>query len=337
MALGSILIGIRTAGITAGWGFQFQSPVFVTAIAWLLFAVGLNMSGVFEVGARLTGSGQSFAAKPGHVGSLFTGLLAVVVATPCTASFMGAALAGALAAPAATALAVFAAMGLGLAMPYAAIAVMPRLAAILPRPGRWMVTLRQALAFPMYGAAAWLVWVLSQQTGSAGVLVVGLGLVGLGFGAWALGAAQATTHRGRYLGYAAAAAAILATLALLVTPAPAASEASEPFTAARLAELQRQGRPVFVNMTAAWCLSCLVNERLALSPAAVRTAFAHAHVAYLKGDWTRQDPAISTFLRDHDRDGVPLYVFYAPGEAPVVLPQVLSEATLLAQISHLRS
>ena len=335
VTLGAVLLAFRGAGEAVGWGFQFQSSVFVTVVVWVLFATGLNMSGVFAVGEGVAGAGQSLASKRGHVGSFFTGLLAVVVASPCTAAFMGAALAGASTAPPALALSVFATMGLGLALPYLAIALLPALAGRLPRPGAWMVTLRQALAFPMYGAAAWLVWVVSQQTGPDGVLTAGGGLVAVGFAAWALGIAQRSTGRGRPAAATAAIVSGAAAIALLVLPAASAAH-SEPFTPARLAELQREGRPVFVNMTAAWCLSCLLNERLALSPAAVRAAFEQAHVTYLKGDWTRRDPTISAFLRDNDRDGVPLYVFYAPGKTPIILPQVLSESVLLDQVAKLR-
>ena len=200
-----------------------------------------------------------------------------------------------------------------------------------------MVIVRQALAFPMYAAAAWLVWVVSQQSGPAGVLAAGLGLVGVGLAAWVFGMAQTSSGRARRIGYIFALATSLATAALLWVGDAAGPERSEPFSPARLAELQRQGRPVFVNMTASWCLTCLVNEQIALSPSAVRLAFAQAHVAYLKGDWTRQDPAISTFLRDHGRDGVPLYVFYPPGNAPVILPQILSEGSVLDQLAKLGS
>jgi thiol:disulfide interchange protein DsbD len=335
--LGLALMGLRAAGQAAGWGFQFQSPVFVTVIAWLLFATGLNMSGVFSVGESLAGTGQALANRRGHLGSFFTGVLAVLVATPCTASFMGAAIAGALAAPAAVTALVFATMGLGLALPYAAVATVPHVASLLPRPGRWMVTLRQLLAFPMYGAAAWLVWVASQQSGPSGVLTAVSGIVLVGFAAWAVGMSQAGAGRWRQSCYAAAIAAGLAAAALLPGASGAGPQFSEPYTAARLAELRSEGRPVFVNMTAAWCISCLVNERLALSPQAVRDAFARSHVAYLKGDWTRQDPAISRFLREHGRDGVPLYIFYPPGAPPSVLPQLLTEGTVLDQIAAAHS
>ena len=338
-ALGGVLLGLRAAGGVAGWGFQFQSPAFVAAMAWVLFGVGLNLSGVFDVGGRLAGAGQGLASRGGHLGSFATGGLAVLVATPCTAPFMGAAIAAALAAPAAVMVLVFLAMGLGLAMPYLLLACVPGAARLLPRPGRWMDVLRGALAFPMYGAAVWLLWVISQQSGPDGVLAAGAGLLLVGFAAWAFGLAQKAD--GRWLGRGAALAALALAVALLpgLTPAPAAqamaqSEGAEPFTAARLASLRAQNRPVFVNMTAAWCVSCLVNERVALSPAAVRDAFAAHGVAYLKGDWTRGDPEITAYLRDHDRDGVPLYVFYPPGDgAPTVLPQILTQGEVLDQLN----
>lgn len=334
VALGGGLLALRGAGHAVGWGFQFQSTGFVTAIAWLLFATGLNMSGVFSLGDSLAGAGSGLAARRGHMGSFFTGLLAVVVATPCTASFMAAAVAGALAQPVVTALLVFAALGAGMALPYAAIAAVPRLAAIIPRPGRWMLLLRGALAFPMYGASVWLVWVASQQAGASAVLVAGTGLVVIGFAAWTLGLAQNSTAvwTRRAAFSTVALCAVAAAILLIASGSTAAPETTEPYSAARLAELRSEGRPVFVNMTAAWCLSCLVNERLALSPAPVQQAFAQAHVVYLKGDWTRQDPAISEFLHANGRDGVPLYIFYPPDRAPVVLPQLLTEGVLLDQL-----
>lgn len=342
-ALGGALLLARQAGSAAGWGFQFQSPVFVAAMAWLLFGTGLNLSGVFQVGSSLAGTGQGWASRGGHWGSFATGLLAVVVATPCTAPFMGAAIAGALAAPPAATVAVFLAMGLGLAAPYALLAAAPGLAGALPRPGPWMDTLKGALAFPMYAAAAWLVWVLSLQAGPGGVLAAGAGMVTLGFAAWLLGLAQQADGRWRRVGQAGAIASALVALAMLPglrdaapVPAQAAETAqdagTEAFSPSRLAALRAEGRPVFVNMTAAWCVTCLVNERVALRPEPVRRAFRDRQVAYLKGDWTRGDPAITGFLREHARDGVPLYVFYPPGGQPQVLPQILTERTILDQL-----
>jgi DsbC/DsbD-like thiol-disulfide interchange protein/cytochrome c biogenesis protein CcdA len=337
--LGGALLAARAAGSAAGWGFQFASPLFVAGMAWLLFAVGLNLSGVFEIGSRLAGAGQRLAARGGHSGSFFTGLLAVLVATPCTAPFMGAAIAAALAAPPAETILVFLTMGLGLAMPYALFAAIPALARLAPRPGRWMDRLRQALAFPMYGAAAWLVWVVSQEAGSAGVLATVSGLVLVGFAAWMMGIAQQESGRARRLAQSIAAAAMLVALTVLsgVGPAPSAPSGpeagAEAFSSERLAKLRAEGRPVFVNMTAAWCVTCLVNERVAIATTPVRDAFAARHIAYLKGDWTRQDQSITRFLREYGRDGVPLYLYFPPGDqAPTVLPQILTEQTVLRAI-----
>jgi thiol:disulfide interchange protein len=337
VALAGALLAARAAGTAAGWGFQFSSPVFVAGMAWLLFAVGLNLSGVFQVGGGLAGAGSGLAERHGVAGSFFTGLLAVLVATPCTAPFMGVAVAAGLAAPPAVTLLVFAVMGLGLAAPYVALASMPGLARLMPRPGRWMEVLKQALAFPMYGAAAWLAWVVSQEAGPDGVLGTAAGLVLIGFAAWIFGTTQALTVQPRRLGQAAATVAVLAALAVLTgisaVPVGAATEGTakaETFTPERLAALRAQGRPVFVNMTAAWCVTCLVNERVAIGTEQVRKAFAADDVTYLKGDWTRQDPAITAFLHQHGRDGVPLYVFFpGGGGTPEVLPQILTESEVL--------
>jgi thiol:disulfide interchange protein DsbD len=338
-ALGGALLAARAGGSAVGWGFQFASPVFVAAMAWLVFGVGLNLSGVFEIGSRLAGAGQHLAARGGHSGSFFTGLLAVMVATPCTAPFMGAAIAAALAAPPAETILVFLAMGSGLAAPYALFAAVPPLARLAPKPGRWMDRLRQGLAFPMYGASAWLVWVVSREAGAAGVLGTVTGLVLLGFAAWMTGVAQQESGRARRLAHAFAVTALLAALAVLsgIDGAPPASVSAdagaESYSAARLATLRAEGRPVFVNMTAAWCVTCLVNERVAIATTEVRETFAARHIAYLKGDWTRQDAAITAFLREHGRDGVPLYLYFPPGEAsPRMLPQILTEQTVLRVI-----
>lgn len=340
--MGLALLLARGAGSAAGWGFQFSSPVFVAAMTWLLFAVGLNLSGVFQIGGGFSSVGGSLAARRGHAGSFFTGLLTVLVATPCTAPFMGVAVAAGLAAPPAITLLVFLTMGLGLALPYVSLAGYPGLQRLLPRPGRWMELFRQALAFPMYGASVWLLWVISQEAGPSGVLITGAGAVLVGFAAWVFGASQAAAHRPRRLGQAAAAAAVLVAGAVLpgIASTPAAGEqprqadGAQPFSAAALAKLRATGRPVFIDMTAAWCVTCLVNERVAIDSATIRQAFAEKGVTYLKGDWTRQDPAITAFLQQHGRDGVPLYVYYpADGGAPRMLPQILTEATVLRAIS----
>ena len=346
VGLGLMLLAVRAGGAAAGWGFQFQSPAFVAGMTWVLFAVGLNLSGVFQIGSSLAGTGQGLAMRGGHAGSFFTGLLAVLVATPCTAPFMGAAIAGALAAPPSVTILVFAAMGAGLAAPYLLLALFPSVARAAPRPGRWMEIFKQVLAFPMYAAAVWLLWVIAQQAGPQGVLSSAAGILLVGFAAWGFGLSQTLDKtQPRRFARTAAFAAVLAAAAVLggIATAPALPLAevagAEAFTPARLAALRAEGKPVFVNMTAAWCVTCLVNERLALGSDEIRQAFAARGVTYLKGDWTRQDPSITAFLRDHGRDGVPLYVFFPGKDAtgkegpPRLLPQILTERIVLGAIS----
>ncbi|WP_341678796.1 protein-disulfide reductase DsbD domain-containing protein [Niveibacterium sp. SC-1] len=343
LVLALVFLGLRGAGIAAGWGFQFQSPAFVIGMAWLMFAIGLSLSGVLEFGSRTAGLGQSLAARGGLAGSFFTGLLAVIVATPCTAPFMGAAIAAALSGSAAQALTIFLAMGLGLAAPYASLALFPGIARRLPRPGRWMLVFRQAMAFPMYGAAIWLLWVASTQAGDSAVLLAALGMLALALAAWAWH--WHARHPGAaWKGVAGMAVIGLVLVSLRVAglqPETAArplqaqqDTAAEPWSDARLDALRAEGKPVFVNMTAAWCVTCLVNEKVALGAPAVAEAFSRAGVTYLKGDWTRADPAITRFLRNYRREGVPLYVFFPAGNAaPVVLPQILTEKVVLDHLS----
>ncbi len=333
MALALALLAVRLGGSAVGWGFQFQSPLFVAAMSWLILAIGLNLSGVFEVGGALAGAGQGLAERKGHAGSFFTGLLAVVVATPCTAPFMGAAIGSALVAPAYVSLAVFATMGLGLALPFLLLGIFPALARRLPRPGAWMVTLRQAMAFPMYATAAWLLWVLAQQAGEAGLRMALAGLVLVGLVAWLVGLGQQRAGktwwpRGAALAGVAGIVGLMAALhgAGPVAAAPAQSMQAEPYSAERLAALRAEGKPVFVNMTAAWCITCLVNERTTLSTAAVQQAMRERGVVYMKGDWTNRDPAITAFLQSFQRDGLPFYAFYPARKEPVVLPPVLTQA-----------
>ncbi len=347
LSLAGALIALRAGGSSLGWGFQLQQPLFVAALALLMFGIGLNLSGLYEVGGggRVANLGGALAGKEGAAGSFFTGVLAVAVATPCTAPFMGAAMGYALTVSPAISLAVFAALGLGFASPFMLLGLWPRALRILPRPGAWMTTLRQVLAFPMYGAAIWLVWVLSLQAGSDGVLAALAAALVLSFGLWIYGRSQSAEGRSRTLGFATAAVAVLGAIVLLplagagARPSASAAAASdgavsyEPFSAAKLASLREEGRPVFVNATAAWCITCLVNEKVALSSGRVADAFSARKVAALKADWTNQDSEITALLAGQGRSGVPLYLYYAPGaDKPAVLPQLLTESTVLAAL-----
>jgi thiol:disulfide interchange protein len=345
LALAAALIAFRAAGTSLGWGFQLQQPLFVTALALLMFAVGLNLSGLYEFGGhRMANLGGGLARKEGATGSFFTGVLAVVVATPCTAPFMGAAMGYALTANASVALAIFAALGLGFATPFVLIGLIPQTLRLLPRPGAWMTTLRQVLAFPMYGAAVWLIWVLSLQAGSDGVLAALAAALVLAFALWVYGRSQGASGPRRAAGLVTAALALLAVGVLIPqvgAGAPTASRTTrsqsalgyEPFSAARLQSLRAEGRPVFINTTAAWCITCLVNEKVVLSGETLARAFSDRKVAALKADWTNQDSEITALLASHGRSGVPLYLYFGPGaEAPVVLPQLLTESAVLAAL-----
>jgi DsbC/DsbD-like thiol-disulfide interchange protein/cytochrome c biogenesis protein CcdA len=338
-AIAAIVLVMRGAGAELGWGFQFQSPVFVALLGYVMLAVGLNLSGVFDVAIGAVPGNA--AHRDGGTGAFLTGLLAVVVATPCTAPFMGAALGVALTAEAPVMLAILVALAIGFAAPFVLVALSPAVARRMPRPGPWMVRLKQLLAFPMYATAAWLLWVLSQQVDATGFAWVLAGFVCVGLAAWLMGAATgARTHWPRAAGLAALALAIALAAQLngaaprTASPQAAAvhDPAGEPFTPERLAALRQEGRTVLVNMTAAWCITCLFNERSALASPSVQAAFATRRVAYLKGDWTNRDATISRFLRDFGRSGVPLYVVYRPGQAPEVLPQILTEGIVLSAI-----
>jgi thiol:disulfide interchange protein/DsbC/DsbD-like thiol-disulfide interchange protein len=345
--MAAVVLAIRASVGDVNWGFQFQSPVFSLLVAYLFFTVGLNLSGVFEIGGRFVGVGQGLTTRAGSGGAFFTGVLAVVVATPCTAPFMAAALGFALTKPAPQTVAVLLAMGLGLALPYLALATTPVLQRLMPRPGQWMDRLRQFLAFPMYASAAWMIWVLTQQTGADGVMYALGGMILIAFAIWVAKPGEGVS----WLRHGVAVAAVLLALGAVVKlqdgPATAATapigagsgvsfEGWERFSRARMDEAVKQGKPVFVDFTAAWCITCLVNERVALETSATRRAFGEAGVVKLKGDWTNRDPEITSTLKEAGRAGVPLYLFWAPGaDKPKVLPQVLTEAMILSELNSL--
>ncbi|HSC66539.1 MAG TPA: thioredoxin family protein [Cellvibrio sp.] len=353
--LALVLILLKAGGAQVGWGFQFQSPLFVLAMAYLMFAVGLSLSGVFFIGGSIAGVGSSLTEKPGYSGSFFTGVLATIVATPCTAPFMAAALGYALAQPAAKLFAIFLSLGLGLALPYLLLTSWPRLQRWLPRPGLWMERAKQLLAFPMYAAAIWLVWVLAQQAGINAIVVALGGMLLIALAAWLYDTTLASVNSVRrfgtysalalvllsvFIGYAGVnssnATAGLSTNGAAEADGKAAERNWEPYSEARLAELLAQGKPVFLNFTASWCISCLVNERVALSDAKVKAVFKDGEISYLKGDWTNRDLEITNFLKKFNRSGVPLYVFYPAGKAgePAELPQILTPDIVIAAVTQ---
>ncbi|MFO3706693.1 protein-disulfide reductase DsbD family protein [Xanthomonas codiaei] len=329
-AIGGLVIALRAAGQAAGWGFQLQQPWFVAALAYLMFAVGLSLSGVFTLGSNLGGIGQSLAARNGPLGDFFTGVLACVVASPCIAPFMGTALAYAFTAPALLAMLVFLTLGLGLALPFLLIGFIPSLARRLPTPGAWMETLKQVLAFPMYLTAIWLLWVLGKQRGVDAVALMLVGATLLALGLWCFERSRWSSNRpGMRLAAVMLVLAIVPVVGVTRLRLPAATAASEgvvAFSPQLLDRLRADNRVVFVNMTADWCVTCKANEKNVLGSAEFRDALRRVDAVYMKGDWTNVDPAISTFLDQHQAVGVPLYVVYGPGAPPAILPTVLTGA-----------
>lgn len=345
ISLALVLVLLKAGGAQAGWGFQFQSPLFVFLMAYLMFAIGLNLSGVFTISGGISGVGGELAEKPGYWGSFFTGVLATVVATPCTAPFMAAALGFALTRPVPELILIFISLGLGLAFPYLLLTSWPGLQKALPKPGVWMEYTKQFFAFPMYSAAVWLVWVLAQQQGELAVVLVLSGFVLIALAAWLYAISRGATAT--RLKFANAGVLLVVGLAIgLVTllgesieSLPGKQAASEkqhwqPYSAEKLQSLLAEGKPVFLNFTAAWCISCLVNEKVALSQPEVVQAFEQQGITYLKGDWTNKDTEITQILSRFGRSGVPLYVFYPAGQPgkPVELPQILTPASVLSHI-----
>lgn len=349
--IAATLITLQQAGSQIGWGFQLQNPVVVLLLAYLLFLLGLNLSGMFEVGsAGFTNLGSKLSQKQGYAGSFFTGMLATIVATPCTAPFMGAAMGYAVTQSPLVALSIFSALGFGLALPYLLLTAIPPLRRALPRPGPWMEKFRQFLAFPMYASTAWLVWVYGQQIeGAYGGLLAGIGIVLLAMGVWFWKNASAR-NPGRLLARAMSVlcyglAVAIAAFSMMKAPqVPGSSTAGgdqgtgiqhagdwHPYTKLALDDALKGNDPVFVNMTASWCITCKVNERVALATDDAQKIFKDNKVLYLIGDWTNQNPEITAYLKSYNRTGVPIYVYYGSRDLttnqrpdPVVLPQLLT-------------
>jgi thiol:disulfide interchange protein DsbD len=341
----SVLLILRAAGQQLGWGFQFQSPVMLALMAMLFFFVGLSLAGQFEIGLSLTSVGGSLAQKQGYAGSFFTGVLAMVVATPCTAPFMGPAIGYALAHSALTSFFVFSAVGFGLALPYLILVYFPGWARLLPRPGAWMEILKQAFSIPIFGAAIWLTWLYTENAGSTALLALLAAFLLLAVAGWFLGRWPAKT--------AATIVAVLVTTAAIALPvyaataltAPSSSSAAssqtnwQPYSQALLQKYLSEGKPVFVDFTADWCLSCQVNQRVVLDRPDVQQRLANSGVELLKADWTRHDPAITQALANLGRSGIPTYALYSgnPGQKPRLLPSVITPGIVFKALDSIHA
>ena len=338
-----ILLGLKAAGTEIGWGFQLQSPIVVGLLALLLFAIGLNLLGMFEFGTALQNTGSDLTAKGGNAGAFFTGALAVVVATPCTAPFMAGAIGYAMAQPAAIMIAVFMALAIGFALPFLLLGYMPGLLSKLPKPGPWMIRFKELLAFPMLAAAVWLVWVLSLQSGADGVLKVLLAMLVLSFSIWCW---KRRDGLAKTLSIISLISALMLPLGLSMnTSAQSVSLSAEGYdklawSPEMVKERRAAGQTVFVDFTAAWCVTCKVNERVVLERASVQDLFKESNTAFLVADWTNKNDEIARELARHGRSGVPLYLVYPPLKAgednndvsPIILPQVLTESVLNAAL-----
>ncbi|MDT8758730.1 thioredoxin family protein [Sphingomonas psychrotolerans] len=329
LALGGALLGLRAGGAAVGWAFQLQDPRVILFLLLLVSGIALNLAGLFELP---TPGFINRAAARGTGGAFLTGVLAAFVATPCTGPFMGAALGAALILPWPAALAIFAGLGLGIALPFLLLGFVPALRRKLPKPGAWMATLRRILSVPMFLTALALAWVLGKQAGVDGMALGLAAALIAAFGLWWAGRRQARAASHAWLP---ALPLLLIALAMvaLVRPAPVGAErkvaGAEPFSETRLAALRAEGRPVFAYFTADWCVTCKINEKAVIETDAVANAFAQNKVAVLVGDWTNGEPVLGRFIERHNRAGVPLYLWYRPGAAePEILPQVLSQRML---------
>jgi len=350
--LAGTLIALRAGGEQLGWGFQLQSPIFLTILASFIFLFGLSLLGVFEIGTSLTGAGNIAASRSGRMSSFLSGVTAVVVATPCTAPFMGSALGYALSQSYVVSLAIFSALGLGLALPYVILSASPRLMRFVPRPGPWMETLKHIMGFLLMATVVWLSWVLALQAGATAIALFLMGLVLLGVGAWLWGRWGTPVTTGRLK----VAARVLTVFFLLAgfgiglygtsfdAPITAKTNNSdglawESFSQKKLDQLTASGQPVFVDFTAAWCLSCQVNEKVALNSEDVVKKFEELGVATLKADWTSYNEEITKALAEHGRNSVPLYVLYIKGKtnSPIILPEILTPGVVLKALENIKS
>lgn len=328
-----ILVSLQAAGSAVGWGFQLQTPWFVALLSSLFFMLSLNLLGVYEIYGRWTGFGSELSRQPGYAGSFFTGVLATLVASPCTAPFMGGAVGFAATQDAAISVLIFASIGVGMALPVLLLTLYPRWLQLLPPPGKWMQIFRQSMAFPLFAAALWLAWVVGRQLGpSAMAAIIGIWLL-LGFALWLAPLGRC----GKALAVASIFAAVLISASAFTSaPHPDADDTASGFDPQLIHELRNSGQAVFVDVTADWCITCAANESLVLNTQQIQDAFKGANVRYVVADWTRYDPAITQFLSEFGRNGIPLYVFYpaVASAPPVVLPQLLTKQLVLDAIGE---
>ncbi len=345
LLMGGALLALRAGGSQFGWGFHLQSPWVVALSAYVLMLVGLNLAGLFSVGGGFAGAGQGFAAKPGGAGAFFTGALAVLVAAPCIGPLLSAPIGAALLLPPAAGLLIFTMLGLGLAAPYVLLSFIPGLGSRLPRPGPWMIIFKQALSFPVFAAAAYFLWVLAQQASGAGLASVLAGAVLLAFAAWAFEMSKGDGPRAFVLRIVSALAALLALAPLMrlepavaQTPALSADAShgalrAEPYDAAALAAYRREGIPVFIDFTAAWCVTCQFNKMTIFSDKGLAQEFVATDTVFMVADWTVRDPEITEALAGFGASGVPLYVYYDPAGEASVLPLPLTKKAVLSAVS----
>lgn len=339
-ALGALMLVLRGAGEQLGWGFQLQSPLVVAGLAALFAVMGLNLAGLFEFGKLVPSSVASLEVKNPSVNAFLTGVLAVVIASPCTAPFMGASLGLALALPGTQAMAIFATLGIGMALPYLAASWSPTLARHLPKPGRWMATFRSAMAFPMFATVVWLVWVLGQQSGVDGAATLLTLLLALALLLWSIGLSgrsrvAMTTISIAFFALLTWAIGQNITKPVTYSAAPSSTELWQPWAPGKVDQVLASGAPVFVDFTAAWCVTCQYNKKTTLANADVLADFAARKVTLLRADWTRRDPAITAALAQLGRNGVPVYVLYQNGHAPVVLSEILSASEVHSALATL--
>ena len=335
LIIATTMLSLRAAGSAVGWGFQLQSPQFLIILAYLFFIIGMTFLGFVNVGSKLMSIGQSIDSQSSLQSSFFTGVLAVIIASPCTAPFMGPALGFAIYQPTGIALAVFAMLGFGMALPFVVLILIPKTKSLLTRPGLWMEQFKQFLAFPMFFTTAWLLWVIGRQTDTTVLSLVIVGLIFISMGIWINQIlVQLKSGRLHSLLKVIAGAMIIPVLALplMNEEEREGTEFWVDYDAKTLATLRAEGRPVFINLTADWCITCLANEKVAFTEM-FYTEMEKNNIVYLKGDWTTQDKEIPSLLNEHNRNGVPLYLMYPKnGGSPEVLPQILLEQTLLEAI-----